>query len=75
MSLVKIPDTALVRDTNSKALLNTDRKALQDYYAKREIAKKQQCEQIETKQKLQQLEQEMLEIKSLLQEIANLRKA
>jgi hypothetical protein len=75
MSLVKIPDTALVRDTNSKALLNTDRKALQDYYTKREIAKKQQGEQIETKQKLQQLEQEMLEIKSLLQEIANLRKA
>jgi hypothetical protein len=75
MSFVKIPDTALVRDTNSKALLNTDRKALQDYYTKREVAKKQQCEQIETKQKLQQLEQEMLEIKSLLQEIANLRKA
>ena len=41
---------------------------------KREIAKKQQNEQSETKMRLMQLEQDMSEIKSLLQDIANMRK-
>ena len=31
----------LVRDMNSKAILNTDRKALEEYYKQREIAKKE----------------------------------
>lgn len=74
METIQIKDTKLVRDIHSKAILNTDRVGLQEYYVKKEIAKKQQCEQLETKQKLQQLEQEMAEIKILLQEIASLRK-
>ncbi len=74
MSIVHIKDTKLVRDTHSKAVLNTDRTALNDYYMKKEIAKKQCEEQVETKEKLAQLEQEMKEIKNLLVEIANLRK-
>jgi hypothetical protein len=41
---------------------------------KREIAKKQCEEQSDTKKKLSQLEEEMREIKSLLLEIADLRK-
>lgn len=72
---VAIPDTPLVRDIHSKALLNTDRKGLNDYYMKREIARKQQQEQYETKQRLAQLEQDMSDIKSLLKEIATVRKA
>ena len=64
----------LIRDMNSKAVLNTDRAGLNDYMMKREIAKKQQNEQSETKMRLMQLEQDMSEIKSLLQDIANMRK-
>jgi hypothetical protein len=74
MNKVKIKDSKLVRDIHSKAVLNTDKVGLQEYYMKKEIAKKQQCEQLETKEKLLQLEREMSEIKLLLQEIANLRK-
>jgi len=72
---VAIPDTPLVRDIHSKALLNTDRKGLNDYYMKREIARKQQREQYETKERLAQLEKDMLDIKNLLKEIAQARKA
>ena len=71
---VRIKDTSLVRDIHSKAVLNTDKAGLNDYMMKREIAKKQQEEQSETKMRLAQLEQDMLEIKNLLIEIAGMRK-
>jgi hypothetical protein len=71
---VRIQDTALVRDIHSKAILNTDRKGLNDYLMKREIAKKQQEEQSETKLRLAKLEEDMSEIKSLLRDIAEMRK-
>ena len=74
MSLVQIKDSKLVRDIHSKAVLNTDKNGLQDYLLKKEISKRQQKEQTETKQKLIQLEQDMSEIKKMLQEIAEMRK-
>jgi hypothetical protein len=41
MSIVAIKDhQKLVRDTHSKAVLNTDKAGLQEYYAKREVLKK-----------------------------------
>jgi hypothetical protein len=64
----------LIRDINSKAVLNTDKAGLNDYMMKREIAKKQLSEQSETKMRLAQLEQDMSEIKNLLIEIAGMRK-
>ena len=64
----------LIRDMNSKAVLNTDKAGLNDYMMKREIAKKQQEEQSETKMRLAQLEENMTEIKNLLIEIAGMRK-
>ena len=64
----------LIRDMSSKAVLNTDKAGLNDYMMKREIAKKQQNEQSETKMRLDQIEQDMAEIKTLLQDIANMRK-
>jgi hypothetical protein len=73
MDTVKIPDTKLVRDVHSKAILNTDKAGLNDYLMKKEIAKKQQYEQSETKEKLQKLETEMSEIKALLSDIARIR--
>jgi hypothetical protein len=74
MNTVQIKDTRLVRDIHSKAVLNTDRAELNNYYAKKEIVKKQQEDQTETKIKLSQLEEDMREIKKLLFEIADLRK-
>ena len=59
----------LVRDMNSKAILNTDRLALQDYYQKREQAKKELSEKTESKQRLDKIENEMSEIKDLLREL------
>ena len=64
----------LIRDINSKAVLNTDKAGLNDYMMKREIAKKQKEEQSETKMRLAQLEQDMSEIKNMLIEIAQMRK-
>ena len=76
MSIVAIKDhQKLVRDTSSKAVLNTDKTALQEYYAKRDMLKKEQEEKIETKERLAKIEQDMQDIKNLLVEIAALRKA
>jgi gamma-glutamyl:cysteine ligase YbdK (ATP-grasp superfamily) len=74
MNTVQIKDSKLIRDIHSKAVLNTDRAELDNYYVKKEIAKKQCEEQSETKRKISQLEEEMREIKHLLIEIADLRK-
>jgi uncharacterized protein (UPF0276 family) len=74
MALVQIKDHQnLVRDTHSKAVLANDRKSLDEYLMKREIAKKQQCEQEETKLRIAKLEENMEEIKCLLKDIAQLR--
>ena len=66
MNTVKITDTAFVRDIHSKAILNTDRKGLEDYLMRKEIAKKQNQEAQETKQRLNKIEEDMQEIKALL---------
>lgn len=71
---VQIQNSKLVRDLHSKAILNTDKVGLEDYMMKRELAKKQQTEQFETKERLAKLENDMSEIKCLLQDIANMRK-
>jgi hypothetical protein len=75
MNTVQIKDSKLVRDIHSKAVLNTDRAELDNYYVKREIAKKQCEEQTETKMKLAQLEKDMKEIKDLLADLATIRKS
>jgi hypothetical protein len=75
-TLVRIEDNKnLVRDIHSKAILNTDKNGLNEYLMKRELAKKQQAEKIETKERLAKLETDMAEIKSLLHDIAQMRKA
>jgi len=74
MPLVQIKENpGLVRDTHSKAVLNNDRKALNEYLMKVELAKKQNAEKEETKMRLTKLEENMSEIKTLLLEIAQLR--
>lgn len=73
-SRVQIENSRLVRDLHSKALLNTDKVGLEDYLMKRELAKRQQVEQQDTKERLVKLENDMTEIKNLLLEIAQMRK-
>jgi hypothetical protein len=73
MPMVQIKENpGLVRDTHSKALLNTDKRALNEYLIKSELARKQNAEKEESKMRLQNLEKEMSEIKSLLTEIVQL---
>ncbi len=75
MSLVKVENQKhLVRDTSSGAILNTDRSGLQEYYRRKELAKKEMMDREETKLRLAKMEEEMQEIKSLLKEIAAIRK-
>ena len=63
---VRIGETALIRDIHSKAILNTDKAGLNDYLMKREIAKRQQAERVETKDRLDKIENDMSDIKNLL---------
>lgn len=74
METVQVTDTPFVRDIHSKAILNTDRKGLNEYLMKREIAKKQNAEADETKKRLSVIEQDMQEIKRLLVELNSMRK-
>ena len=66
MKYVEITDTSYVRDVDSKAILNTDKKALSDYLMKKEIATKKQLEDGEIKNRLGKLEQDIQQIKDLL---------
>ena len=74
MQVVQTEDNRFVRDLHSKALLNTDRVALENHRRRRAIESQQQTEWEEMKNKVEELNNvriEMLEIKSLLQEILN----
>ena len=74
MHVVQTEDKRFVRDLHSKALLNTDRVALENHRRRRAIESQQQTEWEEMKNKVEELNNvriEMLEIKSLLQELLN----
>lgn len=74
MQVVQTEDNRFVRDLHSKALLNTDRVALENHRRRRAIESQQQSEWEEMKNKVEELNNvriEMLEIKSLLQELLN----
>ena len=66
MSLVQIPGTTLVRDTNSMGLINRDRNGLEDYNAKRKILATQKEEINNVKMELINVKNDMQEIKQLL---------
>jgi len=74
MEVVQTEDRNFVRDLHSKALINTDRIALENHRKKRQIEKQQaqRWQQMENKvEELITVRGEMLEIKSLLQELLN----
>ena len=74
MEVVQTEDTSFVRDLHSKALINTDRVALENHRKKRqiEIQQARKWQQMETKvEELNNMRNEILEIKGLLQEVLN----
>lgn len=74
-TLVRIKDDKnLVRDLHSKALLSTDKNALNNYLMKKEIEKKEAQEKEEMKMRLEKMEKDMDVIKCILLEIAEVKK-
>ena len=74
MEVIQTEDNSFVRDLHSKALINTDRIALENHRKKRqmEIQQVRKWQQMETKvEELNNMRNEILEIKSLLQELLN----
>ena len=74
MKVIQTEDTSFVRDLHSKALINTDRVALENHRKKRqrEIQQARKWQQMETKvEELNNMRNEILEIKGLLQEVLN----
>ena len=74
MDVIQTEDTSFVRDLHSKALINTDRVALENHRKRKqiEIQQAQRWQQMENKvEELITVKCEMLEIKSLLQELLN----
>jgi hypothetical protein len=74
MEVIQTEDTSFVRDLHSKALINTDRVALENHRKRKqiEIQQAQRWQQMENKvEELITVKCVMLEIKSLLQELLN----
>ena len=72
MKVIQTENPSFVRDLHSKALINTDRVALENHRKKRqiEIQQAQRWQQMETKvEELNNVRNEILEIKTLLQEL------
>ena len=74
MNVIQTENNSFVRDLHSKALINTDRIALENHRKKRqvEVQQAQRLKEMEMKvQELVTVKDEMLEIKSLLQKLVN----
>ena len=74
MEVIQTEDTSFVRDLHSKALINTDRVALENHRKRKqiEIQQAQRWQQMEIKvEELNNIRNEVLETKDLLQELLN----
>ena len=74
MKVIQTEDNSFVRDLHSKALINTDRVALENHRKRRkiEIQHTRKWQQMENKvEELNNMRNEILEIKGLLQEVLN----
>ena len=74
MKVIQTEDTSFVRDLHSKALINTDRVALENHRKRRQVeiqqARKWQEMEIKVKE-LNNMRNEILEIRGLLQQLVN----
>jgi len=76
MNVIQTENNSFVRDLHSKALINTDRIALENHRKKRqvEVQQAQRLKEMEMKvQELVTVKDEMLEIKSLLQKLVSMK--
>jgi hypothetical protein len=74
MEVIQTEDISFVRDLHSKALINTDRVALENHRKRKqiEIQQAKRWQQMEIKlEELNNVRNEVLEIKDLLQELLN----
>ena len=74
MKVIQTEDNSFVRDLHSKALINTDRVALENHRKRKkiEIQQVRKWQQMEIKvEELNNMRNEILEIKGLLQEVLN----
>ena len=69
MNLVKVKDSPFVRDIESKALLNTDESAKNEYLTKVKLLKTQKEEINTIKSEVTSVKKDMLEIKQLLHKL------
>ena len=69
MEKVNIPQTPYYRDLHSKAILNTDKRSRDKYLMDREIALKEKAEKDANVERIDKLEQDIGEIKSMLLKI------
>jgi hypothetical protein len=66
MSLIPIPGTTMVRDTNSMALINRDLNGLQEYQNKRNFLASQRQEINRMKTDIADVKEDIKEIKLLM---------
>ena len=74
MKVIQTEDNSFVRDLHSKALINTDRVALENHRKRKkiEIQQVRKTQQMENKlEELNNMRSEILEIRGLLQELLN----
>lgn len=73
INYIPITGTDFVRDMKSGAILNTNKSELNSYYAQRDIKRKELIEKEQFKNKLNQLETDIQEIKSMIVELTKMR--
>lgn len=72
--LVRIDEEkSLIRDVSNRAILNTNHAELEAYYAQRSLMEKKKLEEQTMKDKVDKLEEDITEIKSLLREALKMR--
>jgi len=67
--LINIPNTTLVRDTTTMALINQDRNGLENYLKKRQTLMAQREEINTAKNEIKSLKEDMSEIKQMLKQL------
>lgn len=69
MALVKVEDSTFVRDTNSRALINTDNVARDEYYSKVKMLTANKTQINKLNDDVNSLKSELSQIKSLLEQL------
>jgi len=71
--IVPIKNTEFVRDMDTKAVLNTDAAGLIRYKQNRKKSIRERQDSLDTKNRIAAMEQELISLKQLISELANLR--